>query len=63
MGVLVITCSQTGTKFSTDIQIERRDSKLIDVETVATSLCPHCREVHEWRYRDAEYVEDWIENK
>jgi hypothetical protein len=68
MGVLVITCPETGKKFSTGIQIEQRDTKQIDIETVASSLCPYCREVHEWRYRDAEYVdalppEDWVENK
>jgi hypothetical protein len=30
MGVLVITCPQTGKKFSTGIQIEQHDSKQIN---------------------------------
>jgi hypothetical protein len=67
MGVFVIACPQTGKKFATGIQVERDDLADTDATTVATSFCPHCRQIHKWCYGDAEYVDalpprDWIAN-
>jgi hypothetical protein len=36
-------------------------------DTALSAFCPYCRKTHQYRYRDAQYVEtllpkDWIEN-
>jgi hypothetical protein len=67
MGVLVVTCQATQKKFSTGIQIERDDLNDAAWDTALSAFCPYCRKTHQYRYRDAQYVEtllpkDWIEN-
>ena len=57
MGTLIITCPHTGKKFATGIQIERDSLAEIGAGTLAISFCPHCRQHHEWRYGDAEYLD------
>jgi hypothetical protein len=39
------------------------DLYTISQGTVSAAHCPYCGHDHEWRYSDAEWVEDWIENK
>jgi hypothetical protein len=68
MGVLLVTCPETGKKFSTGVQIDKDDLYTISQDTASASYCPYCRHEHKWRYRDAEWVaalspEDWVENK
>jgi hypothetical protein len=68
MGALVITCPETGKRFSTGIQTDEDDLYTISQDTVSASYCPYCGQDHKWRYRDAEWVatlppEDWVENK
>jgi hypothetical protein len=68
MGVLLIICPETGMKFSTGVQIDKDDLYTISQDTISVSYCPYCKHDHNWRYRDAEYVDalppkDWVENK
>jgi hypothetical protein len=68
MGVLVVTCPDTGKRFSTGIQIDKDDLYTISQDTVGASYCPYCKQDHKWRYRDAEWVavlapEDWVDKQ
>jgi hypothetical protein len=68
MGVLLVVCPDTRKKFSTGIQIERRDLGDAASDTALSAFCPYCRITHKYRYGDAEYVDaippkDWVENR
>jgi hypothetical protein len=67
MGVLLITCPNTGKEFSTGIQADRDTASVLPKVTM-TARCPHCQLDHDWDVGEARYVDaippsDWIENK
>lgn len=68
IGVLVITCPETGKEFSTGLQVTKVALGKLPRNQEATAFCPYCKSEHRWRARDARYVEalppgDWIENQ
>ena len=68
MGVLVVRCPKTQSRFSIGIQIERADFEHLYEEVIAAARCPYCKIEHRWHYRGAEYFNsippaNWIENQ
>lgn len=57
MGALVVVCPIHQKKFGTGIQIGRESLGEMDAATIAISFCPYCRQTHEWRYGEAEYMD------
>jgi hypothetical protein len=56
MGVLMLTCLQTGREFSTGIHIDETSYKRLP-DTVTKAACPHCGQVHSWWTREARLSE------
>jgi hypothetical protein len=52
MGVLMLTCPETGREFSTGIYIEEADFQRLP-DTVTKAACPSCRQQHSWWTRQA----------
>lgn len=52
MGVLVLTCPETGREFSTGIHTDEDSFKKLP-NTATKASCPHCGQVHSWWTHDA----------
>ena len=67
MGVILITCPNTGVEFSTGIHADADTfNSLADV--LVRSHCPHCGLQHNWWKREARLVDSiepaqWVEAK
>jgi hypothetical protein len=59
VGVLMVTCPETGKEFSTGIETDERSLDLIPT-TVAQALCPHCGVSHSWSKLEARLSENGV---
>jgi predicted RNA-binding Zn-ribbon protein involved in translation (DUF1610 family) len=51
MGVLILTCPETGQEVSTGIIIEEEGLRRL-ADTVTKAECPHCGQPHVWWTRE-----------
>jgi hypothetical protein len=66
MGVLLVSCPETGREFSTGIQLDEVTFRMLTA-TLSTAYCPYCRAEHRWIPREARLVEaipprEWVES-
>jgi hypothetical protein len=66
MGVLLVTCPETGREFSTGIQLDDVTFRMLTA-ALSTAYCPYCRAEHRWTPREARLVEaipprEWVES-
>jgi DNA-directed RNA polymerase subunit M/transcription elongation factor TFIIS len=52
MGVLMLTCPETGREFSTGIHTDEASFKKLP-DTVTKAACPSCGQEHSWWTRQA----------
>jgi hypothetical protein len=67
MGALLIRCPTTGKEFPTGLNVEKSDPLFV-IDEWGQAFCPHCKQWHVWRAREARWVEalppdEWIENQ
>jgi hypothetical protein len=66
MGVLLVSCPETGREFSTGIQLDEATFRMLTA-ALSTAYCPYCRAEHRWSPREARLVEaipprEWVES-
>jgi hypothetical protein len=66
MGVLLISCPETGREFSTGIQLDEVTFRMLTA-TLSIAYRPYCRAEHRWTPREARLVEaippgQWVES-
>jgi hypothetical protein len=66
MGVILVTCPNSGRDFSTGIQVEEDDFRNLPDPSIK-SHCPHCGQEHQWRPSQARLIDalpatQWVES-
>jgi uncharacterized protein (DUF427 family) len=66
MGVLLVSCPETGREFSTGIQLDEVTFRMLTA-TLSTAYCPYCGTEHRWTPREARLAEaipprEWVES-